>query len=69
MGPTVVFEPAVRIPVPIGLVGKTPLPVGVAVGPPLPSLRGYRYGVSEWLAHRGPINAGKATKFPSANWA
>lgn len=25
--------------------------------------------MSEWLAHRGPINAGKATKFPSASWA
>lgn len=46
--PNVVFDPVVRLPVPIELVGKVPLPVGLAVGPPPPpvtSVRGYGYGV------------------------
>lgn len=60
LGPTVVFDPVVPLPVLTGLVGKMPLPVGYAVGPPVESVRGER--VSVWLAHRGPINPGKATE-------
>lgn len=45
MGPTVVFDPVIPLPVLTGLVGKMPLPVGNTVGPPVESVRGE--GVSE----------------------
>ena len=39
LGPRVVFDPAARLPVPVGRGGKMPLPVGNAVGPPVVSDR------------------------------